>query len=525
MYKVLVVDDEPKVRRGLTRLIPELDPEWTVIGDAKNGIEALEKVRKYMPDLVITDIRMPLMNGLDLLNSLKDYPVHVVILSGYGYFEYAKTAIRFGAFDYLLKPLKPAEVRELLIRLKKQIQMQAPQTFDGGSQIHYAKLWKDWLMGVEESEEYCQKLQGQLPSLASYRIFVVEIDQFDALVSEEQWGDRQLVVFTVQNMIQEILDGREGMCCQFLFSMNSQLYFLLINQQVVLQDYEMLIEEVKRMVEISISIGIGDESEHFAQLPTLFTNTREALLNKWIYGDGKVHDYRDLFLSPKLQVGYPSDLDNSVIVSLREGNLDKAQEYLAQFVGTILQKNVSYQVFHRFCLQLLSSAVRVIYEQKITSLVFQDSRRPYELFDRNFTVNEYIHFMNELLAAIITSVEWKKQQKRNRTLETAVNFIHQSYTKDLSLDEVAGQIHMNSSYFSSFFKQEIGLTFIEYLTQLRIDKAKALMIDPDLKLYEIAGMVGYQDVKYFSRLFKKAEGVTPGEYRQFFYRKEEEDGR
>lgn len=120
MYKALIVDDEPKVRSGLTKLIPALDAEWTVVGQAKNGNEALELVRRDMPDLVITDIRMPNMNGLDLLNVLREYPVQVVILSGYGYFEYAKTAIRFGAFDYLLKPLKPDEVRDLLGRLKKK---------------------------------------------------------------------------------------------------------------------------------------------------------------------------------------------------------------------------------------------------------------------------------------------------------------------------------------------------------------------------------------------------------------------
>ena len=101
MLKAMIVDDEPRIRRGLKALIPQLDGDWTVCGEAKNGREALEMVKRELPDLVITDIRMPYMNGLDLLSALREYPVQVVILSGYGYFEYARTAIKFGAYDFL----------------------------------------------------------------------------------------------------------------------------------------------------------------------------------------------------------------------------------------------------------------------------------------------------------------------------------------------------------------------------------------------------------------------------------------
>lgn len=164
-----------------------------------------------------------------------------------------------------------------------------------------------------------------------------------------------------------------------------------------------------------------------------------------------------------------------------------------------------------------------MHEQRITALVFQDELKPYEWFQVNFSADEFIRFVDELTAAAIDKAEWKKQQKHNRTLETAVGFIHRHYMQDISLNDVAGKAGMSSSYFSSFFKQEMGMSLIEYLTQFRMDKAKNLMMDPDLKLYNISEMVGYQDVKYFSRLFKKTEGVTPGEYRQFFYRKDEDD--
>lgn len=524
MYKVLIVDDEPKVRGGLTKLIPTLDADWVVIGQAKNGVEALEMVRKEMPDLVITDIRMPKMNGLDLLNILREYPVQVVILSGYGYFEYAKTAIRFGAFDYLLKPLKPDEVRDLLLRLKKEISRQNVQPSPIASDFHYSKLWKDWLLGVEDSADYTDRLLGQLPhGCTRFRIIAVEIDDFDEQVTEDKWGDRQLVVFAVRNIVYEILNGQHNKSCRFLFTNTSHIYFLFMNQPSSNDMYESMIYEVRRWVRISISVGISDEIGEFTQLPTAFYHAKEALLNKWIYGSGKVHDYGSLFTDVKQQPGYPNESDAAMVLALREGETDKAKEQLRRFVGEVLQKNVDYSIFHGYCLQFMSSLVRYIYEQKITALVFQDSLRPYEWYNLNFSADEFIRFMDELISVAVSSAEWKKQQKHNRTLETAVGYIHQHYMKDITLGDVAGQAGMNSSYFSSFFKQELGMSFIEYLTQFRMDKAKHLMMDPDLKLYNISQMVGYQDVKYFSRLFKKTEGVTPGDYRQFFYRKEEDD--
>ncbi|MEK5475494.1 response regulator [Paenibacillus sp. FSL R5-0407] len=525
MYKVLIVDDEPKVRNGLTKLIPALDAEWSVIGQAKNGVEALEMVRKEMPDLVITDIRMPQMNGLDLLNLLREYPVQVVILSGYGYFDYAKTAIRFGAFDYLLKPLKPEEIRDLLGRLKKEIGNRRERPEVISSEFHYSKLWKDWLLGVEDSADCSERLQSRLPAdSANFRMIAVEIDDFDDLVTEEGWGDRQLVVFAVRNIVYEILNNNQEQSCRFLFANASHIYFLLLNpppadNEVFIQ----LIREVGHWVKISISVGIGNQVAMFSQLPETFAQAKEALLNKWIYGNGQVYEYRGAYDPGNREPGYPHELDEALVLALREGNADKAKDKLRKFASEVLEKSAGYTIFHNYCLQLLSAVVRFVHEQRITGLVFQGSLKPYEWFHLNFTADEFIRFMDELISSSVDNAEWKKQQKHNHTLESAVAYIRQHYMKDISLADVAGQVEMSSSYFSSFFKQELGISFIEALTQVRMDKAKTLMMDPDLKLYQISEMVGYQDVKYFSRLFKKAEGVTPGEYRQFFYRKEEDE--
>ncbi|WP_169082479.1 response regulator [Paenibacillus sp. PL91] len=523
MYKVIVVDDEPRVRRGLQSLIPQLEPDWTVAGSASNGIEAIELVRKEMPDLVITDIRMPLMNGLDLLSALKEYPVHVVILSGYGYFEYAQTAVKFGAFDYLLKPVKPAEIKSVLLRVKAHKQVQGPVATILPSPVNYSKWWKEWLSSeAGEAQEYMEKLRQQLPKqVSSYQLVALEIDRYDDLIMDDQWGDRQLVLFAVRNVVHEMLPELGAESSTFLFANGPQLYYLITDGLCTLEQSKRLMEEVRKWVKISISIGVSAMLDDFSELPTGFRQAKEALQNKWIYGDGIVSAYEDVTLLNRRDLGYPTEIDEAIVRSVRSGEREKALDGVAVFVGRIKEDSIPFRQFRRFCLQLLSSVFRVVYEHKLNELILKQINQPQDLFHRDFTAEEFVGFLSELISRVIESMEWNIHQKQNRTVEKVVDFIRKNYAKDISLDDVAVHAQMSSNYLSTFFKQETGETFIEHLTRLRVDKAKTLMMNAQLRLYEIAQMVGYQDVKYFSRLFKRAVGVTPAEYRQFFYRKED----
>lgn len=522
MLKVLVVDDEPRIRRGLGALIPQLDPDWMVSGEAKNGLEALEWVKQELPDLVITDIRMPYMNGLDLLSTLREYPVQVVILSGYGYFEYAKTAIKFGAYDFLLKPVKPHEIQDVLARLKADKQSKLLQFQPSNINPNYSKVWREWLTDHEELAYYSTRLQEQLPvDVSSYRMLAIEIDSFDDLISEKKWGDRQLVYFAVRNIVQEILIGHNQMRSVFLFNSSSRMIYLLLNVDPDRALLEKMISEVKSWVRISISTALSDRTEHFKDLPALYEHAQEAIQRKWIFGEGTVHFYEEELEEGLKLLGYPSDLDEQVIQAIRLLNREHAMEKLNQFLEKISTPYVPVRLFRQFSLQLLSSVLRFVHMSNLTEMVFEELPATPDLFNREFSVEAYKTYMDQLISTCARVLERNTSNKRNRLLDKAMAYIHKNYHLDLSLDDVAGSIRMGSSYFSTYFKQETGSTFIEYLTALRLEKAKQLMSNADLKLYEIAVQVGYQDVKYFSRVFKKVTGVPPVEYRQFFYREDE----
>lgn len=521
MYRAIVVDDEPRVRKGLRALIPALDPEWTVAGEAKNGLEAIELVKKEKPDLVITDIRMPHMNGLDLLSALKEYPVHVVILSGYGYFEYAQTAVKFGAFDYLLKPVKPPEIKSMLERLKSVCKSRAQDADSGGAALNFSKWWKGWLTGDEEAAAYAEELEALLPrGTDRCQIMTIEIDRFDELITEDQWGDRQLVAFAVRNIVQDLTAGDE-LRVVFLFAGGSRLHYLVAGPACERGMAHRLIDAVRRWVKISISVGLSESMPRFGELPRLYAQAEEALRNKWIHGEGLVCSYEDAALADERSVGYPTELDEALCRAVRACDTAAAAAALAGFLERIRAGQASFALFQRFGLQLLSSVCRIVYESRLQDTVLREVSRPQEMFRREFTAEEYDAFMRELIAASIRALEWHRAHKSERAIERAIAFIRDNADRDISLEDVAQHVRMSGGYFSSFFKQETGDNFIDYLTRLRIDRAKQLMMSSELRLYEISKLVGYQDVKYFSRLFKRHVGATPAEYRQFFDPKEE----
>lgn len=515
--RVLVVDDEPKIRRGLAALIPQVDPDWRVCGEAKNGLEALDIVKKELPDLVITDIRMPHMNGLDLLSMLREYPVQVVILSGYGYFEYARTAIQFGAYDFLLKPVKPDEVKDVLARLKADRQARPHPTHSAVVQPNYGKLWEDWLTGQPDGDRYVDRLKNLLPPEADgFHLAVIEIDRFDELIKEDAWGDRQLVYFAVRNIVQEILAESSACAGQFLYAAGPRLHYLMTGGPPPRALIERMAREVRQCAKWSVSIAVSDGTDAFAALPDLYRNAMEALLGKWIFGPGTVRFYDDCPGEEALP-GYPVELDEQMLTMIRTVNPEKAQDVLERFVETIRAAQMPFRLFRQYCLQLLSSVLRFVELHNLTASVFGQLPATNDLFHRIFSAEEYKAYMARIVTACIRSLELKEAHRRNRLLDKALAFMHENYHADLSLDDVAGHVGMGSSYFSTYFKQETGQSFVEYLTALRLDKAKQLMADPGLRLYEIAGLVGYNDVKYFSRVFKKVTGVTPAEYRQFFF--------
>lgn len=522
MYRAIVVDDEPIVRRGLVSLIPKLDPEWRVVGEAKNGLEALDLVKKETPDLVVTDIRMPRMNGLDLLSALKEYPVHVVILSGYGFFEYAQTAIKFGAFDYLLKPVKPPELTSLLQRLKDKRREPAAAAEPARNPLNFSKWWKDWLLEAEEAGGYADRLRELLPPDAEeLQIVAVEIDRFDELGGEDQWGDRRLVAFAVRNVLEDLMADKRETRFVPLFASGSRIVYLCAGPCCDSDGAERWIREVAKWVKISISIGLSGKTREFEGLRALYRQATEALRDKWIRGEGIVCRYEEAAAFVRATPGYPVELDEAICRDIRAGDGERALGGLDAFLLRLKGESLSYPLFQRYALQLLSSVYRIVYENRIDEWVLKEMSRPRELFRREFAADEYRRFMAEWIGAIVDALECKRRQRNDRTIEKALEYIRGHYAKDLSLEDVARQVGMSGSYFSAFFKQETGDNFVEHLTRLRIDKAKTLMMDADLRLYEISQLVGYQDVKYFSRLFKRHVGVTPAEYRQFFYRKED----
>ncbi|WP_162463268.1 response regulator [Paenibacillus psychroresistens] len=523
MYNVIIIDDEPKVRKGLGNLIPMLDAEWSVIGEAKNGLEGIELVKSLSPDLVITDIRMPKMNGLDLLNQLRGYPVLVVILSGYGYFEYAQTAIKFGAFEYLLKPIKPMEIQDMLLRIKQSIRMQRGSKQLSELKLDCSTLWKEWLLEEPIAAEPSQRLEELYQVKASFRILIIEIDEIDELILKDRWGDRRLVFFAVRNIVEDIIREEQASECSFMFQHGAQLSYFFMDypneQEISLK----IIAAIKSWLKFSVSIGISEVHTRLRDTPLAWKQAQEATQNKWIHGQGSVCLYSHFQVEELIAIGYPLALEQALVGAVISGQEEQALERLYTFLDEIsTAPAMTFRLFRRFSLQLAAAILRLLYEHKVSDLVMRELSQPADFLESGSTIPKLRVGLTGLIRSSVNSLRWLKEQKNHQTLEPVLEYVQRNYMKDISLEEAVQIAQMSTSYFCAFFRQEVGVTFVEHLTRVRMEKSRQLMIHEDLKLYEIAKMVGYQDVKYFSRVFKRSHNISPAEYRQFFFQKEVE---
>ena len=301
-----------------------------------------------------------------------------------------------------------------------------------------------------------------------YRILVIEIDSLDELVSEDQWGDRKLVIFAVRNVLSDLMALITEIECIYMFQEGSQLSYLFkgeSSESDIKQWATEFIHHINTYIKLSISIGISNSSYDVNQIPSNYSHASVAIQNKWIHGLGSVCMYSELLMDERLSSGYPIHIEECLIIAIRNNQAKEAIQYLQKFMTAISLESIAYRIFRRYYLQLSASVIRVLYEYKSYDLVLKELPNMYELLERNSSVTYMHQIMEELILASIESIEWVKKRKNRHLSDKAIQFIHDHYMKDISLDEVAGSLHMSSNYFSSFFKQEKGITFVEYVTQ------------------------------------------------------------
>ena len=500
--RILIVEDEVKIRTGISRLI-STHTEHIVVGEAKNGKEGLELIERFHPDLVISDIRMPVMDGLEMLQQAVQMGAHphFVILSGYSEFDYAQKALRYGVDDYLLKPLAPEDVTALLDKIQKLVDKEEEdhaKTTEG--------LLRDIISTQKNTEENCLKLEE-----AGVYTRTVPILAAVGYVGNTRQKYRQALLAQWMQMKERYPE----LNIHYMYLENTQEMILLSQGDITKEEFE---KKLKRRVYQNLTEAEQPVwcLEELASIRSLQQSIAE-LRSFYLYGIRV--GYRELLTKQKIQkimeeeFQYPLQWENRMKAAVCRENSEGLRSEAEAFCRYTESMTCAPRYIRKTYKKMLGFLENVCHEVNPEAY-----KRLQEVdFERvsagMVTLGELNGCLEKAVEIILESKD-KKEDIRNYAIRRAINYIREHYSENISLDMLAEQLEITPEYLSALFNKEVGINFSTFLKQFRISQAKRLLKGTDYKIYEVAAQVGYNDPKYFNRVFKEEIGVSPGDYRQ-----------
>lgn len=509
MIQVLIVDDEPKLREGLRSFIDWEAHGYCVADTASNGHEALEKYEQLRPGLVVADIRMPGMDGLQLIGHLrkKDPSLHILILSGYADFEYAKKAIQQRADGYLLKPVDEDELIHYLGTIKAQIdeESQAEQwrltTREWGRESFIISLMLEQPGAPEQLWSRAEEL-----GLAwkSYQVLLLS-----TVLDEADYEDK---LAAVRNEMTRLLEAKGR---GYVFSHHSQIGVLL-KDPILPVEWNELYSNIRNIVEvldIDFSLALGPKVCRIGEVAYSYGVANRLNKNHFFLGN-------DRLLTEELLVEQKHDtevsvheLDEQIFYAVEIGNHELVKQLIEQKGACYISQG------------LTEEQIKLHFAEMLTALLGRGIKQSPELQQRNREFSEYLsdiykawtlgevyekaeQFLKKMMSELGANESSKHQE-----VKMMLELIHRNYNENLKLETLSGILNYNSAYLGKLFKNETGEYFNTYLDKVRIEKAKGLL-EEGLKVYQVAERVGYTNVDYFHSKFRKYVGTSPSAYRK-----------
>lgn len=513
MKKVLIVDDEFLVRLGLKTTIDWEAHGYRIAGEASNGKEALDLFEKLDPDILLTDIKMPVMDGFKLIEEVrkKKKNLKIVILSHYDDFTFAQKAVKYGAVQYILKSeMNEANLLELLQSLANEEKNEETETVR--AKIDREDYLKEQLIGKPANAELLSCTFTAPPkNLFEEANHVILYGSCETAMLAENSGD--MLAKTVRTILENAFK-RSGT----VFSTSKDQFnftsILLVNdapkaevQAHVVESMKQLIRNIKQYFDIVVKIGISNPG-----MPEQFGNM--------IYQAGLAR-IRCFFTENSIAVYEEADNDEEKTVRvshsrlssyINEDNRTKLRAYLSEIFAE-LKKTGSYPVFRNALIDLLSIGKSICETYKLDQVPsLTQAKFSYD----NFSVLPFISHAETYIQELydtIADAKTNNEQIFSLAVRNSIAYVKSNYASNISLTDAAEAAEVSSSYLSLIFKQETGVNFSSYLTEYRIEQAKKMLSSTSKKIYEIADEVGFSSPYYFSKVFKEITGLTCKEYK------------
>lgn len=531
--KILVVDDEALIRESIVRLLSQMDS--IEVEEARDGIEAVERISLSMPDIVIADIRMPGMDGLQLLAKAKEmkWDALFIFVSGFDVFEYAQKAVRLGALGYLLKPIKENELRDVLDQALERLttDWQQRQTLSRmksamNQGIHYMRkrFLSDLVKENVFSDKYIQDKFRELDVRFPEPLFTVldlSIDDYKARVDELSARDKDILKFSLENISFEIIAAR-GLVA-YSFEMEDGLGIIVNYAEndpaADAEHMDAMCAEIKeciaRFTKITVTIGIGSEIEGVAPLKQSFQAAEQAVMQRMVQGANRVIRIHDSAAGPQAFNTISLKKEQDLVRRFEQRNeaaaLQLLEELFAPFRNATL---IDVSQLMKLNFQLIMLMFKILKHLSINpEETLGDEFQLYSQVNSNGDIDSVVDWFALKLGVCFELIRSKQENSNSHLIGKAKEYIQRNFNKDITLEGLAEHVHLSPPYLSKLFKEETGENFSAYLLNCRMNAARGLLKEGNYKAHQVAEMVGFQNEKYFFKVFKKVIGLTPSEYK------------
>ncbi|MFC0473006.1 response regulator transcription factor [Halalkalibacter kiskunsagensis] len=534
MWSVVIIDDEERVLRGMKKIIPweELGCAW--VGEAKNGQIGLDVVKERNPDIIITDIYMPVMNGLEMIEALRDegYKGRVIILSGYSDFENARKAMRLNISDYLSKPASIQTIKVVLEKLICDLEQDRMERVRFAELREKVKVYeplieKEWIKSVVTGTASLSSIPDTIKSVTNdwedKNHVILSITYNENLESSKLYqSDWYLFRFATKNIIQEAATAYfkdfhyiELHSHQAVIS----IHFTSKHYQEIMKELTELCQTIEKSIrtclDVEVSVNVGGIKKQWNELGNSLREAIYELSTSPSNKDSTTIEHNPEFglVSPEQQALWSESMEaiQQLSEAIRYADEQAACKVLDDFLSHV---NVPFN-------QSTSLRIGIEMWTIMTYSLYDIGIRIHDMFPRQFDLykelsdkhswEELVDFLKEKVKQICQHQQWDENLKHNQLVEQMIDYVQERLHENITLQDIANELYISRNYLGQIFKKVVGESFKNYLTRIRMEKAKKMIQEGHFLIYEVSEKVGYVNRAYFTTAFKKYTGYTPTE--------------
>ncbi len=495
----------------------------------------MKLAKELKPDIVITDIRMPVMDGLELAKCISSLTpaVKLIILTGYGEFEYAQKAIEYKVSEFILKPVGAEELVRVVLKLKEEViteskKAEARKSYEIFLNENFSVLQEklinkliNGLYSVKEKDKILKRIRTLNMDLSGpyYQVFIIAIDGYFHGVGNQPPERREMIFESILTIAREaILKCTNG----FIYRNEIGMFVSLVNVENSSYDIISMCKQIQHRISnnlnLSISFGVGNTSADIFNIFKSYNEAFNAVRNRIYMGKNVVIHINDVAeensFAGIMGLKSCSEEEKKLLACLKLIDFEKMNDILDQLFERLIFMKADYNVIKNISLFLLFTAFKGLKEMGVS---IEDRLEvqfdPFLEIENYETVQDIKKWMKSVLEKLMCIVESEKNKKYKLIVKNGIKYMMRYYNQPLSLTIVAKEVYVTPNYFSRVFREETGENFIEWLNKYRVEKAKEFLTDISMKTYEVAEKVGFNDYKHFSYNFKKYVGYSPTEYK------------